>query len=140
MNFFKTVFAISFVGVFVWVLPVNAQESHAHHDHVSSEVAVKNTTEISAATAELNAAMAKMHKDMNLPITGDPDADFIRGMIPHHEAAVAMAQIVLKYGDDPQARYLARAILRAQRGEIAYMRRWLELRQLPERDAINLNR
>lgn len=92
------------------------------------------------AQDELNAAMARMHADMNVPLTGDPDADFMRGMIPHHQGAIDMASIVLKYGDDPETRALARTIIRAQKGEIALMRRWLDRRQLPEKDAIDLNR
>jgi uncharacterized protein (DUF305 family) len=88
---------------------------------------------------ELEAAMTIMHREMAKPYTGDTDADFIRGMIPHHQGAIHMAEIELKYGDDPDARKLARTIIRAQKGEIALMRRWLEYRQVPEHGAYNFN-
>ena len=69
--------------------------------------------------------MDKMMADMMVPYTGDADVDFVRGMIPHHEAAVAMAQIQLEHGKDPEIRKLAEGVVKAQEGEIAMMKKWL---------------
>jgi uncharacterized protein (DUF305 family) len=44
------------------------------------------------------AASEHMHRDMTLEFTGDPDVDFARGMIPHHQGAIDMARAVLAYG------------------------------------------
>ncbi len=53
-------------------------------------------------------ANQKMHADMSIDYTGDPDKDFIRGMIPHHQGAIDMAKVVLKYGKDPKVKELAK--------------------------------
>jgi uncharacterized protein (DUF305 family) len=77
----------------------------------------------SRAFAEAN---AKMHKDMAIKYSGDADADFVRGMIPHHSGAIDMAKIELKYGKDPELRKLAEGIIKAQEAEIAEMNAWLK--------------
>lgn len=72
------------------------------------------------------AANAKMHQDMAITFTGDADVDFVKGMIPHHQGAIEMAKIVLKYGKDAETKKLAEAVIKAQEGEIAGMTEWLK--------------
>lgn len=78
------------------------------------------------ATAAFEAANARMHKDMAMSFTGNPDVDFARGMIPHHQGAIDMARIALEHGKDPEMRKLAQEIIAAQEKEIAFIQAWLK--------------
>jgi uncharacterized protein (DUF305 family) len=77
-----------------------------------------------ASTKAYRDAMTKMDQGMNMPYSGDPDRDFVAGMIPHHQGAVDMARVELQYGKDPALKKLARDIIASQRKEIAFMRQW----------------
>lgn len=69
-------------------------------------------------------AMTKMDQGMSIPYSGNADKDFVAGMIPHHQGAVDMARVELKYGKDAQLRKLARDIIASQEEQIAFMKTW----------------
>jgi uncharacterized protein (DUF305 family) len=71
-------------------------------------------------------AHTKMMKEMEKPMTGNTDVDFVQGMIPHHQGAIDMAKVELQHGKDPELRKLARSIIAAQEKEIAEMQAWLK--------------
>jgi uncharacterized protein (DUF305 family) len=94
----------------------------AGHDHMQDAAPQGILT---GSTQGYEAAMSKMHKAMEITYSGDPDIDFARGMIPHHQGAIDMAQVELQYGKSPEMRKIAEAIIKAQEEEIAQFNSWL---------------
>lgn len=75
------------------------------------------------AAAAMLAQMQHMHDATNaVQVTGDLDHDFTALMIPHHQAAVDMANTYLESGADPELRRLAQHIVETQQQEIRQMR------------------
>jgi uncharacterized protein (DUF305 family) len=80
----------------------------------------------SAVTKDYMKAMDDMHKPMMDGIMdSEPDVAFVKGMIAHHQGAVDMAKIELKYGKDVRLRKLAKTIREDQEKEILFMKHWL---------------
>lgn len=72
-------------------------------------------------------AMMEMHQPMMQGVMAeDPDIAFACGMIPHHQAAIAMAEVELQHGDDERMNEMAQSIIDAQKQEIEELTSWLE--------------
>ncbi|WP_062228251.1 CopM family metallochaperone [Aureimonas frigidaquae] len=114
-----------------------AEQNHAGHGAMAdSEVAAPGAGVGDEAGADYAAAMERMHGPMMEGIANpDPDVAFVLGMIPHHQGAIDMAQIVLKHGKDPFTRHLAQEVITAQEQEIGQMRDWLAARGITVPDA-----
>src|SRR6202043_1340640 len=78
------------------------------------------------AVMDFMEAKEKMHQAMNTSMTGDADRDFVDGMIAHHQGAIDMARVELKYGKDPKLKKLAQDIIAAQEKKIRFMNAWRE--------------
>ncbi|MFO1365476.1 MAG: DUF305 domain-containing protein [Moraxella sp.] len=56
--------------------------------------------------------MNKMHQAMSAGVQAkNADVGFAKGMIPHHEGAIAMAKVQLQYGKDAEMKALAQKIV-----------------------------
>ncbi|WP_373486697.1 DUF305 domain-containing protein [Blastomonas sp.] len=90
----------------------------------SAESATVPQNEAMRAYAAVN---DRMHAGMG-KIDPDPDIAFMQGMIPHHQGAIDMAEVVLEHGKDAETRALAKTIIDAQKAEITEMQKWLKAR------------
>ena len=110
-------------------MPVIALAQGAHHGgHGSPAAAPSAAPADSPATKAYREANAEMHRAMDIQYTNDADVDFVRGMIPHHQGAIAMAKVLLQHGKDEQTRKWANDVIREQEREIAEMQAWLKKR------------
>jgi uncharacterized protein (DUF305 family) len=77
-------------------------------------------------TNKMQEVISRMHEQMMQMSSGNPDIDFLTLMIPHHQGAIDMANIILKNGKDKRVKKLAQEIIKAQKKEISGMQGWLK--------------
>ncbi len=87
----------------------------------------------SSAMSSEGMNMKDMMKDMggkmsSMSMSGDQDVDFAMMMRMHHQGAIDMAQAELASGKDPQMKKMAKAIIAAQKKEIAQFDAFLHKR------------
>ena len=87
----------------------------------------QNGQHAAESTKAFKAADMNMMKNMDAaPYTGNPDIDFRTHMIPHHQGAIAMAKVALKYANDAETKRMAQKIIDDQEKEVANMQAWLK--------------
>ena len=117
--------AIIFAGCHYKISPVAPPKAAAPSPTASFLVVDRATPD--PDWSDLNAAMERMHTaTASVERSGNSDVDFVRLMLPHHQAAVDMARAQLLYGEDPQMRRLAQEIITDQQSEIELMQLWLK--------------
>jgi uncharacterized protein (DUF305 family) len=75
-----------------------------------------------AFLAENGPVMDKMMAGMAITSSHDVDRDFTAMMIPHHQGAIDMAVLELRYGKNEKLRRIAQEIIVEQHQEIIAMR------------------
>ena len=110
------------IVLFTYSLLAVSMSVHANSDN--EELYLKNYESI----------LSVMKKEMEAaPKTGDPTLDFLYEMIPHHEAAVSMAENLLSYGEGLEVKKLAMTIMRDQIEGIQKMKTLLDqLKNTPQ--------
>jgi uncharacterized protein (DUF305 family) len=114
-----TALAVSMVVSFLPVVPADAAERSKGGGHKGSE-----------------------HHDMKSAPGADaapPDVQFLDTMIPHHQAAVDMAQLVKARSAHPELIEMAAHLFQAQRREIEQMRAWRQRWYQTQPSALNMN-
>ena len=114
---------------------------NAEHDRIrrlSRDIIDSQRTEIETfgrirgglqgATMEMSeddmSAMGMMEDPQQLANEDPFDRAFIDNMTPHHESAVAMAEVAVRETENPEIRQIATDIVAAQEREIGQMERW----------------
>jgi len=97
-----------------------------HGKMMGGDMAAQPKGDKGPSSQAINGIMTRMHQDMAITYTGKPDVDFVKGMIPHHQAAVDMAKTELAFGKDPEIRNIAEDVIKAQEAEIAVLQAWLK--------------
>jgi hypothetical protein len=120
LQFLKPGLSAALFGMRVLVAFAAPPLAFAHEAHSPAQHAV--ATEESAFLAENEAAMNRMMSAMEAKPTGDIDRDFVAMMAPHHQGAIDMAVLELRYGKNEQLRRIAQEIIVGQMQEIAAMK------------------
>lgn len=108
------------------VLPAAALAQGAHGGHSGHSTPAQASKAADApSTKGYRQANDTMHRNMDIPFSGDPDVDFVRSMIPHHQGAIDMAKVALQHSKDEQIQRWATDVIREQEREIAEMQAWL---------------
>src|SRR5437667_1413912 len=123
LRLLKPNFGMAFFGARVLFAFFASSFAFAHEaHHQPTEQAVVATIGQRSFLQENEAAMTKMMNDMAAKPTGDIDRDFVAMMTPHHQGAIDMAVIELRYGRNEQLRRIAQEIIVDQMQEIAAMK------------------
>jgi uncharacterized protein (DUF305 family) len=107
-------------SVFLCVMAIQAMQHDSHEQMRNESTGDPDWSELTSSMEKMHAAIAAIRP------SGSTDVDFVRLMLPHHQAAIDMAKTQLVYGKNPQMRRLAQEIITDQQSEIQLMQLWLK--------------
>jgi len=104
-----------------------AVQEGAAADSMLGMMTMKAGAEMSEADRGYLKAMRTMQQNMmKTEMTGNASGDFARMMIPHHQSAIDMVDVLLAEKDiDPDIRSMAQHMREQQAKEIAELQAWL---------------
>jgi uncharacterized protein (DUF305 family) len=108
--------AISFVGVAGCLGQGQGTDTRLQDDN----------TGVSAGSRDIHASLDRSEDSGDSGTYNEADVMFLRMMIPHHEGAIEMAQLVPERTDRQELIELAKQIITTQRAEIEQMRMMLK--------------
>lgn len=109
------------------VPPVSSNIDHAGMDHGPIE-STPEDSDFGGYLQEQDDIMTRMMQEMQMVgASGSAEVSFLAGMLPHHRAAVEMAQSYLRYaGEDARFSGLAHTVIDTQNEEIGLMGEMIE--------------
>lgn len=108
------------------VLSVAATGQTSSAGSASGPMRMGNMQHGNAGPHDMKATMMMgMERMQKMPASGDVDKDFAMMMKLHHQQAVDMAEMQIAHGKSPTMKTMARAIIVAQKKEIAAFDAWL---------------
>jgi hypothetical protein len=115
------------VSLEIWVPAASLKSPSQFRQLVSNlmsvcNIGIENFGSETPYLRAMNNTMEKMMYDMVVPPTGGLDRDFVEMMTPHHQGAIDMAQIYLRFGDNEQLKRIAQEIIIDQLQEMSVMR------------------
>ena len=104
------------------------QETVPPAESMMGMMTMRPGAEMSEADRGYMKAMQSMQQEMmKLEMSGDASGDFARMMIPHHQSAIAMADVLLAQKDvDAELKKMAEKMKEDQTKEIGDLQKWLE--------------
>lgn len=101
------------------------KENREMRDYLKHNSSTKASNEGQTGDKAVMNVMNKMTQSLDhIKLTGNADHDFIVMMVPHHEAAISMAQTELKYGSNPGVKKIAEGIITGQTKDVENMKTW----------------
>jgi uncharacterized protein (DUF305 family) len=105
-----------------------AAQQSAAEDSMLGMLTMKPGADMSEADRGYMKSMQTMQQNvMKTEMSGNASGDFVRMMIPHHQSAIDMIDVLLAQKDvDPDIRKIAEKMRADQAKDIVEMQKWLE--------------